>query len=135
MTQARAEVSERGRVEPDRVNLNRYYGVLAGTGLVILAVLPLAWVTFHTAMHTSPQPSTMPILPGEQLPEPHLQVDPNGELQRMRAQKLQRLQSYGWVDRRAGLVHIPIDRAMQLLLARGLPARPMQSETGTPGVQ
>lgn len=27
----------------------------------------------------------------------------------------QRLQSYGWVDRQAGRVHIPINRAMELL--------------------
>jgi hypothetical protein len=31
------------------------------------------------------------------------------------------LNSYGWVDRTAGIARIPIDRAMQLLLERGLP--------------
>lgn len=31
--------------------------------------------------------------------------------------------SYGWVDQKAGVVHIPVDRAMTLLLQRGLPAR------------
>jgi hypothetical protein len=34
-----------------------------------------------------------------------------------------RLSSYGWVDREAGIVRIPIDRAMDLLAERGLPAR------------
>ena len=34
------------------------------------------------------------------------------------------LTTYGWVDRQKGLVRIPIDRAMELLLQRGLPARP-----------
>jgi hypothetical protein len=29
-----------------------------------------------------------------------------------------RLESYGWVDRKAGIVHVPIERAMQLLEAR-----------------
>ncbi len=33
------------------------------------------------------------------------------------------LHSYGWVDQKAGVVRIPIDRAMTLLLQRGLPAR------------
>jgi hypothetical protein len=31
-----------------------------------------------------------------------------------RAEKLRRLQSYGWVDQQKGLVHIPIERAMEL---------------------
>ena len=34
------------------------------------------------------------------------------------------LYSYGWVDEKAGTVHIPIDRAMELLVERGLPVRP-----------
>jgi hypothetical protein len=28
-----------------------------------------------------------------------------------------RLGSYGWVDRRAGLIHVPIERALELVLA------------------
>jgi hypothetical protein len=30
-------------------------------------------------------------------------------------EQIQRLNSYGWIDREAGRVHIPVDRAMQLL--------------------
>jgi hypothetical protein len=50
--------------------------------------------------------------------------------ERERAGKLRRLSSYGWVDRRAGLVHLPIDRAMDLVV-RGVrpPATP---PTGAP---
>ena len=33
------------------------------------------------------------------------------------------LESYGWVDKNAGVVRIPIDEAMKLTLERGLPAR------------
>jgi hypothetical protein len=32
-----------------------------------------------------------------------------------REQARRRLSSYGWVDRRAGIAHIPIDRAMELV--------------------
>lgn len=39
---------------------------------------------------------------------------------------LTNLHSYGWVDQKAGVVRIPIDRAMTLLLQRGLPARKAQ---------
>ena len=34
------------------------------------------------------------------------------------------LYSYGWVDEKAGTVRIPIERAMDLLVQRGLPVRP-----------
>jgi hypothetical protein len=30
-------------------------------------------------------------------------------------EKLRRLESYGWVDRNARIVHVPIERAMQML--------------------
>ena len=33
------------------------------------------------------------------------------------------LNGYGWVDKANGVVHIPIERAMQLTLERGLPVR------------
>jgi hypothetical protein len=40
------------------------------------------------------------------------------------------LHSYGWVDEQAGLVRIPITRAMELLTERGLPVRPPQESQG-----
>jgi hypothetical protein len=33
------------------------------------------------------------------------------------------LSSYGWLDRNAGVVRIPIDRAMKMTVERGLPVR------------
>jgi hypothetical protein len=37
-----------------------------------------------------------------------------------RERDLKRLSTYGWVDRSRGVVHIPIDRAMQLVAREGL---------------
>jgi len=37
------------------------------------------------------------------------------------------LNSYGWVDEKAGTVRIPIERAMDLLVQRGLPVRPQDA--------
>lgn len=45
------------------------------------------------------------------------------EVQQVRQMWDQRLHSYGWVDQQAGVVHIPIERAMELLAERGLPVR------------
>jgi hypothetical protein len=41
-----------------------------------------------------------------------------------------KLNSYGWIDKSAGVIRIPIDRAMDLLAQRGLPVRDGDHETG-----
>jgi hypothetical protein len=33
-----------------------------------------------------------------------------------------RLHSYGWVDRSAGMVRMPIDRALEFVVRQGLPS-------------
>lgn len=53
---------------------------------------------------------------------PLLQVLPEDELAAMRVDDARKLGEYAWADRTARAVHIPIDRAMQLLVERGLPA-------------
>jgi hypothetical protein len=57
-------------------------------------------------------------------PSPVLQLDPQSDLQKFRAQEEARLNSYGWVDRAKGIVHIPIDEAMKEVAARGIPDFP-----------
>ncbi|HEY4301993.1 MAG TPA: hypothetical protein VGM73_14040 [Candidatus Didemnitutus sp.] len=39
----------------------------------------------------------------------------------VRAETRAHLEGYGWVDRRAGLARIPIDRAMAIMAAQGRP--------------
>jgi hypothetical protein len=56
-------------------------------------------------------------------PEPRLQTAPRQDLADLRAKEDDMLTSYGWVDKNAGVVRIPIDAAMKLTLERGLPAR------------
>jgi len=56
-------------------------------------------------------------------PEPRLQTNPRQELSDMRAKENVTLYSYGWVDKTAGIVRIPISEAMKLTVERGLPAR------------
>ena len=47
------------------------------------------------------------------------------ELRALRAAQLTRLHARGWVDRRNGLVAIPIERAMELLASDPNPAAPI----------
>ncbi len=56
-------------------------------------------------------------------PEPHLQTAPQADLAAMRTREDAELNSYGWVDRAGGVVRLPVARAMELLVQRGLPVR------------
>ncbi len=56
-------------------------------------------------------------------PAPQLEVNERTELNGERLREEDTLSTYGWVDEKAGVVHIPIDRAMDLLAQRGLPVR------------
>jgi hypothetical protein len=62
-------------------------------------------------------------LPQPLPPEPRLQTDPHGDLLKLREAEDRILNTYGWVDRNAGVVRIPIEQAMKLTVARGLPSR------------
>jgi hypothetical protein len=56
-------------------------------------------------------------------PEPRLQTNPRQDLSDLRAREDETLGTYGWVDKNAGVVRIPIDEAIKKTLERGLPAR------------
>ena len=52
-------------------------------------------------------------------PAPRLRTDAAADLQRFRAEEDRRLNSYGWIDREKGIVHIPIEQAMKTLAQTG----------------
>jgi len=56
-------------------------------------------------------------------PEPRLQPHPANELTALRQHEDEVLNSYGWVDQKAGVVRIPIDKAMDIMAQRGFPTR------------
>ena len=75
---------------------------------------------FHEPAKTAGQPN-LPVTSSAEFPKPRLEVKGSVDLAKFRAGEAADLDSYGWIDRRSETVRIPIDRAMQLLLERGLP--------------
>jgi hypothetical protein len=64
-----------------------------------------------------------------------LQTSPFDDLHTLREQEGKILSSYGWVDQAGGVVHIPIEEAMSLYVARQAGAagtRPAPAEEGVP---
>jgi hypothetical protein len=101
-----------------------------GLGLIVVAAVihVMVWLLFgyFAAREAQAVPPEYPlaIAQANRLPpEPRLQTNPRQDLSDLHAKEDELLGSYGWVDRNAGVVRIPIDEAMKLMLQRGLPTR------------
>jgi hypothetical protein len=55
---------------------------------------------------------------------PMLETNERGQFRDFLMNQENQLNSYGWVDERAGVAHIPIERAMELTVQRGMPVCP-----------
>lgn len=101
--------------------------------VVLLAVFTLIFtaaghlVYFGLAerqLAASPEPSPL----AEQYaakapPEPRLQIHPKADLDALHAKEDAILFSWGWEDKEKGTARVPIERAMQMIVAKNLPAR------------
>jgi hypothetical protein len=65
-------------------------------------------------------------------PSPRLQNYPFQDIKELRQNETPLLGAYQWIDRNAGTVRIPIDRAMDLLAERGLPYRKAGQPSAAP---
>ena len=66
-------------------------------------------------------------------PSPRLQAFPAQELSEYRAVQRELTETYGLIDVQLGVYRIPVDRAMELVVERGLPVR-TQPAGGVRGV-
>jgi len=55
---------------------------------------------------------------------PMLETNERGQFRDFLMNQENQLNSYGWVDEKAGVAHIPIEHAMELIVQRGLPVIP-----------
>ena len=130
----RRRSSEKTLTHPDvrfeESDINPRYVVLAGVGVLLFSYFAIGIIYFlfedlahqHTRQSPPPLPITAQSLHGVYLPpEPRLQKDPELDLQEYMAAQNAKLNGYGWINRQAGVVSIPIDRAMDLIVQRGIP--------------
>lgn len=64
---------------------------------------------------------TIPQAPTIEPPAPRLQPNPALDYQTFRTAQEAELDSYGWIDQKKGIVHIPIENAMKILSEQNLP--------------
>jgi hypothetical protein len=96
-----------------------------GLSLLVIAGLLVSGAVFHYFVgHQGLGPPASPFENVRMLPpEPRLQVSAPKDLKQYKTAQDEILNSYGWVDQNAGIVRIPIDRAMDILVQKGLPVR------------
>jgi hypothetical protein len=96
--------------------------------VVVISFLVAGWLLpvfeeHNASLNPPPSPlaeANQPWVP----PGPGLQhFPPTTDLRSLEAGQEERLHSYGWVDQEAGIVHIPVERAMEVIAGRGLPSR------------
>jgi hypothetical protein len=73
--------------------------------------------------------------PKSAFPDPKLEEDERGQLNGIRLKEEQTLSTYDYVDKNAGTVRIPIDRAMDLIAQHGLPTRSQTTTSEAPAAQ
>jgi hypothetical protein len=120
--------------EPNTANVGAIIGIAVAL-VVLTAILSVGLWGLYNAFAARPTPQTAsaplnaPLQRPGTLPTPtipplpaRLPVGP-ADQQQKQTQDEAVLNSYGWVDRDKGIVRIPIDRAIDLVIERGLPTR------------
>jgi hypothetical protein len=113
-------------------------GILGFAGGVVglcAAAALVCWLMFLAVRARlrgeDPPPSPLPAARVQPPPPgPRLQEDPVRDMDLYRVEQQTRLHSYGWADREAGTVRIPIDRAIDLMANHGARAALQEDPRG-----
>ena len=91
--------------------------LLIGTFMVCLLVIGI-FQYFHSTYLPPQATQIAPQLP----PEPRVEEKPYLQLQNLRTLEDHVLTTYAWVDQSQGTVRIPVDRAIDMVVQKGLPS-------------
>lgn len=129
------------RFEPTDVSTRPIVGSVLGLAVFTVVFTFIGHLVFHglAAREHAASPPASPLAEkyaAKEPPLPRLQIHPKIDLDVLRAAEHKTLTSYAWVDKDAGIVQVPIKRAMEMLLAKGLPARqgPVPTKMSPKGV-
>jgi hypothetical protein len=95
------------------------FAVTLAIGVVLTLFLVGGMIAFLAQHPPSSQRASPTGTLSVEPPPPVLQAQPWEQLHRYREEQGRILLSYSWIDRNAGVVRIPIERAMELVVERG----------------
>ena len=76
-----------------------------------------------------------PATPAARFPEPRLQANAAADLVKTQAAEEEKLDTYGWVDRNAGITRMPVEQAMRLIAEHGVPVWPAPPAQPPPALE
>jgi hypothetical protein len=118
--------------EESDINVRAIIWFVVVLGGVVLSMNVSMWGMFKVLQHfeRKNEPYVTPLArpAGETPPEPRLQTVPWTDLHTFRAEQERSLHGYGWVDEKLGVAHVPIAKAKEMLLQKGIPVRPELAE-------
>lgn len=100
------------------------FAVVLGILCITVIIIAVFFVRWWGPQDTSPLASTdIARQRPTQMPAPKLQQLPGEEMKKYSETVISQMDEYGWVNKEKGIVHIPIERAIEAVAEKGLPAR------------
>jgi hypothetical protein len=93
---------------------------------LVCAALTVGFFKYLDAREQAEKARRYPLTAGVERPLPplpRLQTFPFDDVKGLRREEAKLLEHYTWLDKNAGTVRIPVERAIELLAAKGLPHR------------
>ena len=124
-------MNEKEKINPDvkyetsDANAKRL-GFIGALIVITAIILPfLLWGLYghfeETAANGSPVPESVSKQKFDTAQSPPLEPHPIANYEKFRQTENEKLNNYGWIDKQNGVVHIPIEQAMKILINKGLP--------------
>ena len=113
-----------------------YFMVGLAVVVAVITVIVLGMYHFLNSYQEAHQPAVSPLVTApadtravapqdtQSFPQPRLEESERAQLRQFVEDQDRKLATYDWVDKDKGIVQIPIDHAMDLIVERGLPVRP-----------
>jgi hypothetical protein len=103
-----------------------FVGVLVAVTLVVMCLMWGIAVLFKGSLaRKDPAPPALAEAREARVPPgPNLQPNPSAELAAFRAAEAAELTTWAWVDKEKSVARVPVERALEIVAARGLPAPP-----------
>lgn len=108
----------------ERSDVAPRWPIYIGVGMLLTLPVAIALISLLLNSVWAPAPGSnrAPLaMPAPAPDAPRLQLDPRADLARLQQRWQRRLHGIGWVDRDAGIVHVPIEQAKRRLIENGLP--------------
>jgi len=110
-----------GRYEPTDVSARAM--VRWAVGLIVFTLASMVLMLAYYAVLRGPLgPQKVQAAEQRLPPWPRLQSNPARDIAEYQEEQRRLATTYGWQDRQRGIVRMPVDQAMEIVLRRGLPS-------------